>query len=95
MATNQNALTNDTLENLLMTEVMRLHQDQSTLENLRDLLPARPSHSRLEAQFLSLWDDIEARADRLELLLEDMTSRRTKPPARVICIAPPFTPSAA
>ena len=95
MATNQNAITNDTLENLLMTEVMRLHQDQSTLESLRDMLPARPSHSNLEARFLSLWDEIEARADRLERLLDDMTSRRTKAPARVICISPPYSPSAA
>ena len=85
----------DALENLVIAEVLRLHQDQSKLENLRDQLPERPAHSSVEMRFLSLWRDVEVRADRLERLLDRMTWRGAKPPARVICISPPVSPSAA
>jgi len=95
MATNLNMLVNeDTLENLLITEVTRLHEDQSTLERLRDMLPQQQPHSSLESRFLSLWDDIEARAGRVERLLDRM-SLGAKPPDQVVCIAPQQLPPAA
>ena len=65
MSTNQ-----DVLENLVMTELLRLQEDHSLLESLHDQLPGTASRTKTGARFLSLWADVEERADRLERLLE-------------------------
>jgi len=67
MQTTQNGL-----DVLVMAELMRLQRDQSTLESLYQRLPAAPAQPSLKAKFLSLWSDVERRADRLEQMLNQM-----------------------
>jgi Protein of unknown function (DUF3309) len=57
---------------LVMAELMRLQRDQSVLESLYQRLPDSPSQSNIDAKFLSLWSDVEKRADRLEYMLDSM-----------------------
>jgi hypothetical protein len=57
---------------LVMAELMRLQRDQSMLERLYERLPAAPTQPNVEAKFLSLWTDVERRADRLEYMLDHM-----------------------
>ena len=90
MTTNQ-----DVLENLVMTELLRLQQDHSLLESLHDRLTEKTSRPTVEARFLSLWADVEGRADRLERLLDHMEWFRGKPASRVVSISPQAAPPAA
>jgi hypothetical protein len=53
---------------LVMAELVRLQRDQTTLEGLYQRLPA----PAVEARFLSLWSDVQKRADRLEYMLDHM-----------------------
>jgi hypothetical protein len=57
---------------LVMAELMRLQRDQSVLESLYQRLPDSASQSTIDAKFLSLWSDVEKRADRLEYMLDSM-----------------------
>jgi hypothetical protein len=57
---------------LVMAELMRLQRDQSVLESLYQRLPDSASKSNIDAKFLSLWSDVEKRADRLEYMLDSM-----------------------
>jgi hypothetical protein len=59
---------------LVMAELMRLQRDQSVLESLYQRLPeaASQSQSNIDAKFLSLWSDVEKRAERLEYMLDSM-----------------------
>jgi hypothetical protein len=57
---------------LVMAELVRLHRDQTMLEGLYERLPAQPAESNVEARFLSLWSDVEKRANRLEYMLDYM-----------------------
>ncbi|HEV2687592.1 MAG TPA: hypothetical protein VGV35_03530 [Bryobacteraceae bacterium] len=86
MATKQ-----DVLENLVMTELLQLHKDHSLLETLHDRLPDNGSQPKVEARFLSLWADVEHRADRLEELLDRMAWFRRKPAGQVVSISQPLT----
>lgn len=90
MSTNQ-----DVLENLVMTELLRLQEDHSLLESLHDQLPVSTYRPKTEARFLSLWADVEERADRLERLLDHMAWFRGKPASRVVCISSQASPPAA
>jgi hypothetical protein len=56
---------------LVMAELMRLQRDQSVLESLYQRLPGA-TQSNIDAKFLSLWSDVEKRADRLEYMLDSM-----------------------
>jgi hypothetical protein len=64
--------TENGLDVLVMAELMRLQRDHSTLERLYERLPATPPQPNVEAKFLSLWTDVERRADRLEYMLDHM-----------------------
>jgi hypothetical protein len=55
-----------------MAELMRLQRDQSVLETLYQRLPDVTSQSNIDTKFLSLWSDVEKRADRLEYMLDSM-----------------------
>jgi hypothetical protein len=90
MATNQ-----DVLENLVMTELLRLQEDHSLLESLRDRLTESACRPTVEARFLSLWANVEDRADRLERLLDHMAWYRGKSTSRVVSISPQAPPPAA
>ena len=90
MSTNQ-----DVLEDLVMTELLRLQEDHSLLESLHDQLPGSLYRPKTEARFLSLWADVEERADRLERLLDHMTWFTGKPASRVVCISSQSSPPAA
>ncbi len=90
MSTNQ-----DVLENLVMTELLRLQEDHSLLESLHDQLPGASYRAKTEARFLSLWADVEERADRLERLLDRMAWFNGKSMRRVVCISSPALPPAA
>jgi hypothetical protein len=57
---------------LVMAELMRLQRDQSVLESLYQRLPGAATQSNIDAKFLSLWSDVEKRADRLEYMLDSM-----------------------
>jgi len=57
---------------LVMAELMRLQRDQSVLESLYQRLPESASPSNIDAKFLSLWSDVEKRANRLEYMLDSM-----------------------
>ena len=57
---------------LVMAELMRLQRDQSVLESLYRRLPGAATQSNIDAKFLSLWSDVEKRADRLEYMLDSM-----------------------
>jgi len=58
------------LDVLLMAELRRLQRDQALLERLYQTLPSQP---KSEEMFLSLWSDVEKRADRLEYMLDHMS----------------------
>jgi len=60
------------LDVLVMAELMRLQRDQSVLESLYQRLPEGASQSNIDTKFLSLWSDVEKRADRLEYMLDSM-----------------------
>ena len=64
--------TQNGMDVLVMAELMRLQRDQSMLENLYHQLPAAPARPNVEAKFLSLWSDVEKRASRLEMMLDQM-----------------------
>ena len=57
---------------LVMAELMRLQRDQSVLESLYQRLPDAASQPTVDARFLSLWSDVEKRAERLEYMLDRM-----------------------
>jgi len=57
---------------LVMAELMRLQRDQSVLESLYQRLPDSKSQPNVDARFLSLWSDVEKRAERLEMMLDRM-----------------------
>ena len=57
---------------LVMAELMRLQHDQSVLESLYQRLPEAASQPNVDARFLSLWSDVEKRAERLEYMLDRM-----------------------
>jgi len=59
---------------LVMAELRRLQRDQALLERLYEELPAQP---KAEEKFLSLWCDVEKRADRLEYMLDHMSTARS------------------
>ena len=65
-------MTQKGMDVLVMTELMRLQRDSSQLENLYRQLPVLPAKPNVEAKFLSLWTDVEKRADRLEHMLDQM-----------------------
>ncbi len=65
-------VTENGMDVLVMAELMRLQRDQSMLERLYERLPAAPTQPNVEAKFLSLWTDVERRADRLEYMLDHM-----------------------
>jgi hypothetical protein len=65
-------MTPNGMDVLVMAELMRLQQDQSVLETLYQRLPDVTSQSNIDAKFLSLWSDVEKRADRLEYMLDSM-----------------------
>jgi hypothetical protein len=65
-------MTQNGLDVLVMAELMRLQRDRSALESLYRRLPALPAKPNVEAKFLSLWSDVEKRADRLECMLDQM-----------------------
>jgi len=67
MQTTQNGL-----DVLVMAELMRLQRDQSLLESLYQRLPDAQAQQNIDARFLSLWSDVEKRADRLEFMLDHM-----------------------
>jgi hypothetical protein len=60
------------LDVLVMAELMRLQRDQSVLESLYQRLPDAASQPTVDARFLSLWSDVEKRAERLEYMLDRM-----------------------
>jgi hypothetical protein len=64
--------TKNGLDVLVMAELMRLQRDQSVLESLYQRLPVASAQPTVEARFLSLWSDVEKRADRLEFMLDQM-----------------------
>lgn len=57
---------------LVMAELMRLQRDQSVLESLYQRLPDVTSPSNIDTKFLSLWSEVEKRAERLECMLDSM-----------------------
>jgi hypothetical protein len=57
---------------LVMAELMRLQRDQSVLESLYQSLPDAASQPNVDTRFLSLWSDVEKRAERLEYMLDRM-----------------------
>jgi hypothetical protein len=57
---------------LVMAELMRLQRDQTVLESLYQRLPDAASQTNVDARFLSLWSDVEKRAERLEYMLDRM-----------------------
>jgi hypothetical protein len=65
-------MTPNGMDVLVMAELMRLQQDQSVLETLYQRLPDVTSQSNIDTKFLSLWSDVEKRADRLEYMLDSM-----------------------
>jgi hypothetical protein len=85
----------DVLENLVLAELVRLQQDHSMLESLHERLPECESQPNVQAKFISLWADVENRADRLERLLDEMTWFGLKPVKRVVCISSRAWPPAA
>lgn len=85
----------DVLEKLVLNELVRLQQDHSMLERLHERLPQSEAQPNVPARFLSLWDDVEKRADRLERLLDQMTWFGRKPVKRVVCISSHAWPPAA
>jgi hypothetical protein len=64
--------TQNGLDVLVLAELMRLQRDQSLLEHLYQRLPASPAQPNVEEKFLSLWTDVEKRAERLECMLDYM-----------------------
>jgi hypothetical protein len=65
-------MTPNGMDVLVMAELMRLQRDQSVLETLYQRLPDVTSQSNIDTKFLSLWSDVEKRADRLEYMLDSM-----------------------
>lgn len=65
-------MTPNGLDVLVMAELMRLQRDQSMLESLYQRLPDATSQPNVDTRFLSLWSDVEKRADRLEYMLDRM-----------------------
>jgi hypothetical protein len=65
-------MTQNGMDVLVMAELMRLQRDQSVLESLYQRLPDVTSPSNIDRKFLSLWSDVEKRADRLEYMLDSM-----------------------
>lgn len=65
-------MTPNGMDVLVMAELMRLQRDQSLLESLYQRLPDVTYPSNIDAKFLSLWSDVEKRADRLESMLDRM-----------------------
>ena len=69
--------TQDALEYLVLTQLTRLQEDQSRLENLYAQLPADSSRPKLEERFLALWNDVDGRAARLERMLDALATMRS------------------
>jgi len=65
-------MTQNGMDVLVMAELMRLQRDQTMLESLYQRLPDSHAQSNVDAKFLSLWSDVEKRADRLEYMLDHM-----------------------
>jgi hypothetical protein len=67
-------MTENGMDVLVMAELMRLQRDQSLLESLYQRLPAAAADAQpnIDSRFLSLWSDVEKRADRLEYMLDHM-----------------------
>lgn len=57
---------------LVMAELVRLQRDQTMLEGLYQRLPAQSAESNAQARFLTLWSDVQKRADRLDYMLDHM-----------------------
>ncbi|HEV8038669.1 MAG TPA: hypothetical protein VGP62_07385 [Bryobacteraceae bacterium] len=64
--------TQNGMDVLVMAELMRLQRDQSLLESLYRRLPDATAQPQIDARFLTLWSDVEKRADRLEFMLDHM-----------------------
>jgi len=67
-------MTRTGMDVLVMAELMRLQRDQSLLESLYQRLPDAAAQPQIDARFLSLWSDVEKRADRLEYMLDQMAA---------------------
>jgi hypothetical protein len=67
-------MTRTGMDVLVMAELMRLQRDQSLLESLYQRLPDATAQPHIDARFLSLWSDVEKRADRLEYMLDHMAA---------------------
>ncbi|MGD0302620.1 MAG: hypothetical protein ABSE86_36580 [Bryobacteraceae bacterium] len=67
-------MTRTGMDVLVMAELMRLQRDQSLLESLYQRLPDATAQPQIDARFLSLWSDVEKRADRLEYMLDQMAA---------------------
>jgi hypothetical protein len=65
-------MTQNGMDVLVMAELMRLERDQSLLESLYRRLPDPTAQPQIDARFLSLWSDVEKRADRLEFMLDHL-----------------------
>jgi hypothetical protein len=65
-------MTQNGMDVLVMAELMRLQRDQSLLESLYRRLPDPQAQPSIDSRFLSLWSDVEKRADRLEYMLDHM-----------------------
>ncbi len=85
--------TQNVLEELVLAELVRLQKDQSALERLYQRLPDGATRkASVEARFLSLWADVEQRADRLDQMLDNMAFL---PGKRALAVVPYSPPSAA
>jgi hypothetical protein len=65
-------MTQNGMDVLVMAELMRLQRDQSLLETLYQRLPDAKAQTNIDSRFLSLWSDVEKRAERLEYMLDHM-----------------------
>jgi hypothetical protein len=67
-------MTENGMDVLVMAELMRLQRDQSLLESLYQRLPDADADTQphIDSRFLTLWSDVEKRADRLEYMLDHM-----------------------
>ena len=65
-------MTQNGMDVLVMAELMRLQRDQTLLESLYQRLPDADAPPNVDSRFLSLWSDVEKRADRLEFMLDHM-----------------------
>lgn len=85
------AASQDCFETLLMAQTLRLREDRVMLERLYGLLASGSADSEQRMHFTGLLSDVKDRAERLEIMLDEMAAMNIADNAQPVFVCTDLT----